>query len=280
MNTVENINSAIQRLEAIQPNDEDAYEQALASFQSIKHLPVLFYTIPPGMPLFRSRPNNNSDEMYKSWDEIFITPPEFVKGFARCNMPHESRFYCSENRPTSYMELVDYWFESKKIGEKIHVTIGRWILKKEICCVIVTTPDKNDRVSLYDQQHGAILDKHLESFDSEKRESAILFYRYLFGKFRKPAKHDPKTYIITTAYSNLVLSQDKGSHGIHYPSVPFGGQGVNFAINSSFCTYDNLELTHVMQDEFTIENIPNSDNKNLQQTNNRVATIQEKEILW
>ena len=40
-------------------------------------------------------------------------------------------FYSSENRITSYEELVDNWLDNFKDGDKLYVTIGQWITQKE-----------------------------------------------------------------------------------------------------------------------------------------------------
>jgi hypothetical protein len=151
------------------------------------------------------------------------------------------------------MELVENWAETKNFGEKVYVTIGRWLLKKPLTTIIVTTPDKENRISEFDKYHGSAIDTFIDNCESDIQEATIFLYRYLFEKFRKSAKHDPKTYIITTAYCNLALTHSMGkADGIYYPSVPFAGQGVNFAINSDFATFDNLELTHICRNEMSI----------------------------
>lgn len=255
---VDNINSAIEKLEAINPTEEYAYEKAILAYLTIKKLPVLLYDIPIGTIIFRTR-THETNNLFKTVADISITPNPFVKNFARCNRPFQSKFYCSENRPTSFMELVENWAETKKFGEKVYVTIGRWELKKALTTIIVTTPDKDNRISEFDKYHGAEMEKFIGNCEPEIREATIILYRYLFNKFRKPAKHDPKTYIITTAYSNLALTLSMGkAAGIYYPSVPFAGQGVNFAINADFATVENMDLTHVIRNELSVSENENN----------------------
>lgn len=250
--TIENVNSAIEKLEAINPSEEYAYEKAILAFLKIKKLPVLLYEIPAETIIFRTR-THETNNFFNTVSEISITPNQYIKGFARCNRPFQSKFYCSENRPTSFMELVEYWAETKKVGEKVYATIGRWKLKKSLTTIIVSTPDKDNRISEFDKEHGVAMETFIGNCEQEIIEATMVLYRYLFDKFRKPAKHDPKTYIITTAYCNLALSHSQGqANGIYYPSVPFAGQGVNFAINSDFATFDNLELTHIIRNEMSI----------------------------
>ena len=248
--TVEKVKNVIEKLEAINPENEYAYEKAVLAYLTIGRLPVLLYDIPEKSVFFRTR-THEKDDLFQSISEISITPNDFVKNFARCNRPFQSKFYCSENRPTSFAELVEYWSETKEVNDKVYVTIGRWQLTKPFRGIIVTTPDKENRVSEFDKEHGAVMETFIEQSDLEMREAIILFYRFLFEKFRKSSKHDPKTYIITTAYCNVALAHSEGkADGIYYPSVPFGGQGVNLAINSEFIK--NLELTHVLRNELTV----------------------------
>lgn len=229
----------------------------------------MLYEIPAETPIFRTRSHDTND-FFKTISDISITPNQYVKGFARCNRPFQSKFYCSENRPTSFMELVDNWAESKNFGEKVYVTVGRWLLKKPLTTIIVTTPDKANRISEFDIYHGSAIDKFIGNCEPNIREAMTILYRYLFEKFRKPAKNDLKTYIITTAYCNLALSHSDGqANGIYYPSVPFAGQGVNFAINSDFATFDNLDLTHIIRNEMSI-----TENENKKQSFTETAISQ------
>ncbi|MDH5474583.1 MAG: RES domain-containing protein [Cyclobacteriaceae bacterium] len=250
--TVENVNSAIAQLEAINPIEEYAYEKAILAYLTIKKLPVLLSDIPEGTIVFRTR-THEIDNLFTTVSGISISPNEFVVNFARCNRPFQSKFYCSENRPTSFMELVENWADTKQFGEKVYVTISRWELKKKLTSIFITTPDREKRISEFDIHYGSVMESFIKKCEPEIRDATIIFYRYLFGKFRKPAKDDPKTYIITTAYCNLALSHSKGqASGIYYPSVPFGGQGVNFAINSNFATSENMELTNILRNEMSI----------------------------
>jgi hypothetical protein len=250
--TVNNVQESISLLDALNPSDPYAYEKALLAFLKIKKLPVLLNEIPKGTILFKSRTHKN-DVLFTEINEISFPPEQVVVNFARCNRPFQSKLYCSENRITSFAELVEYWSEDTLPGDKLFVTIGRWILKNPIQAILVTTPDSQKRISQYDKIHGSILDSFLNKYQGEFKEANILLYRYLFEKFRKPAKNDRKTYIITSAYCNLSSAFAKGqSNGIHYPSVPFNGDGDNYCLEPEFINPKNIDLTHVIRNEFTV----------------------------
>lgn len=280
--TIANLESAIKRLETINPFDEFAYENALIAYLTIKNLPILIYELSIGQKICRTRTHFSSD-LFQTVTDISIPPYNAVKGFGRCNRPFQSKFYGGETRPTSFMELVENWAEEKSIGETLYVTTGLWVTKRPLNSIIITTPDPKNRTSEFDQEHGKILDNFIGNYKGEFREAMIIFYRFLFNRFRKPAKHDPLTYIITTAYCNLALTKTDGqTNCIFYPSVPFAGQGVNFAINSDFIKEENIELQHVMCNEMAIEQ--NENNKHSFIENNSWTTsninVQNNKISW
>ena len=194
--------------------------------------------------------------MFNSVSDISLPPTKVVASFARCNRPFQNKFYGSENRPTSFFELVEYWAETKNIGDKILVTIGLWCTKAPLITLIITSPNPEMRNSEFDKFHGKALDKFISEQQGETKDAVTLFYQFLFEKFRKPAKHDPLTYIITSAYCNVAFlygkRQDIKANAVMYPSVPFGGQGVNFAVNPDYIKPDNIELREVMCNELTI----------------------------
>ena len=248
--TLENITNAIKQLEGINPLEEYAYEKALFAYKTIKYLPILTFELPKDLRLCRTRTHTTPD-LYKTVQEISNPPSQFVRDFARCNRPFQPKFYAGETRPTAFMELVDNWAVTKDFGEKFYVTTGVWFTKNSLMSVIVTTPDKESRTSEFDKAHGVGLDNFINQYDGEYREALIVFYRFLAGRFRKPAKNDPLTYIITTAYCNIALLYGK-ANCILYPSVPFDGQGINFAISAEFITRDNIAIQGALCNELTI----------------------------
>ncbi|WP_207428961.1 hypothetical protein [Pedobacter sp. SYSU D00535] len=248
--TPDNVQKAIDKLEAIDPKDEFAYEKAFMAYKIIKQLPVLIYNFNSDIEVFRAR-THLEDIFYSTKSEIALAPHSAIRNFARCNRPFQSKFYCGENRPTSYIELVNYWTEERNEGEKLYVTIGRWKIKRNFSALIITSPDPEKRISKYDREHGPVLDDFLNKYDGDFREANVMLYRYLFERFRKLAYEDPLTYLITSAYCNSALFEIPFEvDAVYYPSVPFNGQGVNFAFNNRFITEDNITLLGAMRDEF------------------------------
>jgi len=280
--TIENVKKAIALLEAIIPSDEYAYERAFLAYMTIKQLPVFTFEIEKGIEVFRAR-TSFDDTVYEQISDIALPPHGVVKSFARCNRPYQSKFYCSENRPTSYIELAQYWADNREVGEKLFVTVGRWLIKCPFSAVIITSPYTEQRQSAFDRYHGEGLDRILNEYEGEQKEANILIYSYLFEKFRKSAKKDPHTYIVTSAYCNIAFSRfDGGIDAIYYPSVPFGGQGVNFAFNNEFIKNGNIELLGALRDELTVY-INGEGKKSFRQTDNletKSINHQRNSIQW
>ncbi len=255
---IENLKEGLAKLESIDYSECLAYEHALNSFKSIGQLPILINQINYTIPLFRTRTHETPNQ-FKNLIDISITPEKLVREFARCNRPFQSVFYASENRPTSFMELLEYWAATKNAGDKLYITIGRWENTLPLNLVMITTPDPERRLSPFDKLHGQAYDENMKNKSKEEKEFTALFFNYMFEKFRKSAKNDFKTYIITTAYSNLALMYaGESADGITYPSVPYQGQGTNYALRKNFIG-TGLKLTHAMYTEFEIHPLP--DNK-------------------
>lgn len=249
MITIQNVQDCIDTLEAIDPNDPSALESAQSAFQKMGKILYLALDLPPKLVVFHSR-TNNDDKLYEVYGDIECPKPEHVKHFGRCNFPFKPVFYCSEDRSTSYAELLQYWVEQKK-DEFLYVTISKWQIESQLRVLIVPNPDKESRTSEFDKNHGAAFDRQLEQMDNgESRDALIMFFKYIYEKMRKPAKDDLKTYIITSSYCDYALSSSKHIDAILYPSVPFEGKGHNIAIRYDFDFTGNMTLVGVYRDKF------------------------------
>lgn len=248
---IEDVNRTIEAIEQIDYSNRTAYAKVESALRSIPTLPLLIYDLGEGTALFRSR-TQDSPELYTNIDEIGAPPASAVQQFGRCNMPSQRRFYCSDNRPTSYMELVNNWLASKSLGDKVYVTIGRWVLQVPMPTVVVPRFNADGLESEYDQQHGQVLGAMMRRMKRESAEAACKFYEFLANVFRQPGER--QAYMISTAYANLAFEKDDVA-AVEYPSVPFGGQGRNFCIAQEYCQANYLLLTHVLQDELTVSGL-------------------------
>ncbi|HRI79178.1 MAG TPA: hypothetical protein PLR06_06530 [Cyclobacteriaceae bacterium] len=248
MTHVDNVKSVLIEIETISDLDDYAYERILLAMTKVKQLPIFIDQIQAGREICRTRSHENN-ELFKGHFQIKNPGKELVDKYARCNRPYQSVFYSSENRPTSYMELIENWAESAKFGDRFYATIGLWELKADLDVVVILNSDKSKRTTDFEKYFGEHIDERLATFEPDLRESSTLFLNYIDEKFSKQAKKDLKTYLITTAYSNLALLHANGTaQGIIYQSVPFAKKGINIAIQPPFVK--NLDLKYVLRDGF------------------------------
>jgi len=279
--TVENIMCGIQKLELLDPNSLIAYDEAISAYRSMENIPFFMLDMPPKLALFHSR-THEKDNFFKDFKEIEIPEPQHIKSFARCNCKGQPIFYCSEDRITSYSELIRNWAENENTNDVVYVTISKWRTVYPLCVMIVTSPKEIDRISYYDKQQGPALDKFIsEQNDKETQQAMKIFYNYLFDRFRKPAKNDLKNYIITAAYCDLSFGNNQNIDAIYYPSVPYDGQGVNFAFHEDYDFKNKMILEIVARDTFKILNttpLPTFRQSNFKQAIS-LDTINRK-IIW
>lgn len=248
--TAHKVQEGIHLLQSIDPADPDAYNAAISAYKHMGQLPFFILDF-PDLPkeVFHSRTHDTPD-FFENFSDVSLPPKAVIKSFARCNIPHQPVLYCSDFRPTSYLELLEYWVEEKK--EKfLYVTIGKWTIENSLKVLIVTSPHEEDRLSPYDKMHGSKLDHFINEQSGDIKMAMILLYKFLFDKFRKRAKKDLQTYIITSSYCNLAFNQTKDViDAILYPSVPYDGQGINLAIKENYPFKQNMKLILVARDTF------------------------------
>ncbi len=245
------VKDVIQEVESIDSINPLAYEKAMLAFLRIKKHPWSISILEKGWSIFRTR-THSSDNYFSLIDDITSPPPGLVKSFARCNRPYQSIFYASENRPTSYLELINTWANTSKHGDKVIVSIGEWELLEEMHGVVILSPFKHERVSDFERHHGERFDSFLDQQEPAIKEASIVFYDYINKKFKAIAYSDLKTYIITSAFSNVALQRTSSmACCIIYPSVPYKGKGINYAIRSDYV--NRMKLKNVLRNTFEVK---------------------------
>ena len=112
--TTQKVQETIHKLQSIDPADPAAYDKAVEDYKHIGQL--LFFILDfldSPKTVFHTR-TQDTDNDFENFSDISLPPQAVVKSFARCNAPHQPVFYCSDFRPTSYLELLEYWVEEKK----------------------------------------------------------------------------------------------------------------------------------------------------------------------
>lgn len=247
MNYIDEVNAAIRKIENLDKTKGHYYEQVLFEFSKIEKLPIIIYRVEANELFFRTRINNGND--FETFTDLSYPDEKYVSAYARANKPLQQMFYCSENRPTSYIELLNN--KEGNIRDEITLTIGCWQAVEPINVVLVFDPSKS-RDNEYNQRHGAGYDNFIEQTQEELRGGTRRLFEFIGSYFGKQANDDKHTYMLTTAYSNLVFAHDM-VEGIIYPSVPFGGNGFNIAFFPKIIEDNRLRLLDVMKNVMRIE---------------------------
>lgn len=287
---IEKVKEAIAAFERIKTVDETGYQAAMQVFKSVGKLPALIDSMDTGTRMLRTRSHIDS-VLYTKIQEIAAPPKKVLKGFGRCNKPYSPIFYCSEDRPTSFLELLDSWSDELDHQAPIYATIGAWYTKRPMNFLIIPSPDAHDRHTNFDKRYGDAIDHEFAKLDQNVREAYMLYYRYLVGKLRQDGKKSKLPYIITSAYFDFVMDEAekrKGQDGyirldgIMYPSVQRKGEAMNFAIRPEIITPANFHLKTVYREAFKrIDNPPFIPNfTQIEQIEASKVDQIEGEILW
>jgi hypothetical protein len=186
-------------------------------------------------------------------------------------------FYCSENRPTSYIELLNNI--EGNVGDKITLTISCWQLVEPVDVALIFDPSK-ERDNEYNQMHGEGYDNFIEQTDVEYRKGTKRLFEFIGSYFGKQANNDKSTYMLTTAYSNLVFTHDQVEE-IIYPSVPFGGNGFNVAFFPKVMDDNRLRLLDVMKNTIRIELTEDGHNNFVEQSADKgIIDYVNRTISW
>lgn len=271
----------IEEIDRIDSTTSDAYNNIILALKKLPRLPVFTQRIGCPVEVFRSV-TSFEDVFFDSKGRIAHPPSEYVKSFARCNMPKQSMFYSSENRPVSYLELVDYWTKNGEIGNKLYVTTGRWKTAKPFVTLVITFPSPQKWISEYDKYHGEALIKNFEDQSEEIMAYSFFIFEFLSEKFRTSAKENLHTYMTTTAYCNLVLDCMPNIDAISFPSVPSVNEGLNIVFRSSFVDCEGLQLIDAVRSVLTISS--NEEGKHHFVETSRILSRPlnkgDEEIIW
>jgi len=225
--TLEELNKLIDTIYLLSPA---AYEQIVAEIARANgsRLPILLHRLDPGQRLFRSRINVSGS--FDHISDMGPPPDEVVHSFSRANRPHQSVFYLSENRPTSYMELFWHWATLDNVNSIIDITITEWAVQQSFELAVIAQPDRPQRQTVMEHVVGDEFDDKVGRLTAPDQAAARALMTTLYRQFSLDVPHGSnELYLPTCAWSNMAYLHSTSS-GIMYPSVRSGKEGMNFAI--------------------------------------------------
>jgi hypothetical protein len=204
------------------------YEIMLAHFSSLSG--IGFHTIPmkKGSVIFRAR---YSDKIVSFIELSNISYPKkhFVNNFSRLNRPHQNIFYASETERGCLSEMLPFWLDEFKTGDKIMVTLGKWEVTNDLKLLII--PDTTNSSELNKRT--------ISQLNSEE----IQFWDYISRKYKITTKEDKNIYEFTSAFANALWLTSKrqniNNHGFIYSSVQ-SKLDLNIALNVDLVDTERL----------------------------------------
>jgi hypothetical protein len=104
------IKSCIRDIRQIDRNKEESYSEIYDVLKNgIKKFPILTTTLEAkeDILLYRSRVHKKDEKEFITIDDLsYVHDKSKITEYSRCNIPGQQMFYCSLDRPTSYLESL------------------------------------------------------------------------------------------------------------------------------------------------------------------------------
>ncbi len=207
------------------------------------------YTLHKDFPIFRTRPNEDDFEVFKTRSQLSYKPQEFNTTFQRSSTPTKTMFYGSilppefgeddinNARLTSTFEASKTYRNNLfKSNEKI--TFSRWEANTGIKLYVVLPVIENDTSDSFTK----FMNDELDKFMRNNKELAIktkLTNQFFGNIFSNPNIRFDYDYIISALYTEMIIKS--GFEGILYPSVKAQGKGYNVCLTPD-CVDTKLNL--------------------------------------
>ena len=225
--------NAIDKTYKTAKNSDLIYELMLANFVNISGFVFQTGVIKQGSPLIRARFSSDMTSFLKLSDVSY--PQKFhVTDFSRLNRPRQNLFYASESEKACIAEMLPFWLDKFKTGDRIKVTLGKWILRKDLMLLFI--PDTKN------------VNKLSKITISQLRPEEKLFWDYFSEKLKTSTKEDKNIYEFTSAFANALWLNSKLQNievsGFLYSSVQ-SSKDLNIAL-----TPETIENEFIVPSEF------------------------------
>ncbi len=212
--------------------------------------PGIGYTLHPGFPIFRARPNESDEEVFTTRSQLSYKPQIFNTSFQRASTPNKTMFYGSilppeigeddinNARLTACLEASKS-FRNNLFNSNEKITFSRWEVKNDINLLIILPGFSNDNQDSFLNRMNSELNKILIT-DRILSIRTKLINEFFAQQFANPNIRFDTDYIISALFAESKL--EYGFDGIIYPSVKAKGRGYNICITPG-CVDKNLQLT-------------------------------------
>jgi len=245
--TAENI---IELLEAIDLNDEEAYDQIINILNSnIKGFKPIKFELNHHDDLFyaRARILDNVDDYVNEISGHSYNPNLDKIGFGRANNKGQQVFYLGRTRVTAFAEVNI--IENRKEEMEVGYALSRWMPIKKLKIGAILDPNTMNQIEAFEVE-GLVqfLNENFNKFQNDKSKiGSNKLYTYFSNRFRERiVKGEENKYKITSALSNFIFSQNPDLDGLMYQSVKWPGS-YNLAITKNAVDEYGFKPTHFIK---------------------------------
>lgn len=254
------INSTLDEINQLIDNLKQEVNKTEADFSILKTLCVNLISRLP-LPVYflentfilRSRPNFKG-EVFKNESELSYNPFAEKCRLNRFNLEGESAFYGaapvtgekSNGALTSICESYKELFDTNSKNASQYITIGKWIVLKQIPVVALTFYD----VALQNSEHIKHINPVYNEFiqltcnedDNKKCKAFFSFFSEAAGRKADSSNN----YLLTTAFYHAIQERYGKLVGIVYSSANTENSGLNIVLTKEILDAKFLKLDHVV----------------------------------
>jgi hypothetical protein len=275
---IEQIESGIKKLLAIDSSDENAYEEMNNIILNYLHpIPFPVVDLIPGENDFRLHRAllNDKNETFTNISRISSHHNfERVTKFGRCNTPGQSTFYSADKRATATLETLNK--ETLDNSRFLRLTVGRWILNKPLkMAILIYSEDAMKKNSLIKERYDEFQFFLQKTYPNEKPiiDRILHFFSDYFSRPLNESNYNE--YKISAAFYNYIL---KYCDGVIYPSVKISYDGLNYAFPHQKYIDQYVMIDRVMMGLF--KKAPDGNFFEIEDTEDRGLMIESDYIRW
>lgn len=242
----EEIEDGIRRLLSIRSHDKDAYNKFYDVILNYLHpIPFPIVDVIPNLPLsifYRTRSNDKPGEWYSKITEISShNDLENIKSYGRCNIPHQSTFYCAENRETAVFEVLKKNDFKRK---KLILTTGRWRLKEKMTLGFLVHSDEALNANPVLKEEYDKFSSIIDNLEPSQKIVIVRLLKFISDYFARPFGDKANNeYKLSAAFYNYFLNY---VDGLIYPSVKILYKGLNYAFDHDKFLNNIIELDRAL----------------------------------
>jgi len=217
-------------------------------------IPFPVVTIQKGTPLYRARGHFDGEDYFTLVSQLSLKDKHLIQNFGRANEPNQSVFYCSTESELTFMETSVNVRKDLSNQSEIFTT-SEWEVLEDLCVILISSKRRESEINNTLENLG-LTRKYIEEY-FQRNDIHFLYHLvdFISDEFTKRTSHTNE-YLLSCAFANYIYDI-KARHsnknliveidGCMYPSVQYGVEGLNLALNSNVVQKGKLKFVRAMR---------------------------------